>query len=108
MENTSLDFSGGAGFFDLNFSLPCGAILGMIGPSGCGKMTTIRLLNGSFEPTSGEVREFGKTPLQLNEVDKARVSYIPQQFVLYPTLSVEENTHFLGESTACRPASAKR
>ena len=35
MDNASLDFGGGAGVFNLNFSLPRGAILGMIGPSGC-------------------------------------------------------------------------
>jgi len=96
MDNASLDFGGGAGVFDLNFSLPRGAILGMIGPSGCGKTTTIRLLNGIFGPTAGEVRVFGKDPLQFNETDKARIGYIPQQFILYPTLSAEENLHFLG------------
>lgn len=96
MENAGLDFGGGAGVFDLNFTLPQGSILGMIGPSGCGKTTTIRLINGIFGPTSGEVRTFGKDPLKFNEVDKARIGYIPQQFILYPNLSVEENLHFLG------------
>lgn len=96
MDNASLDFGGGAGVFDLNLSLPRGAILGMIGPSGCGKTTTIRLLNGIFGPTSGEVRVFGKNPLQFSQTDKARIGYIPQQFILYPTLSAEENMHFLG------------
>ena len=96
MEKASLDFGGGAGVFDLDISLPQGAILGMIGPSGCGKTTTIRLLNGIFRPTLGEVRVFGKNPLQFNQADKARIGYIPQQFILYPTLSAEENMHFLG------------
>jgi ABC-2 type transport system ATP-binding protein len=96
MENASLDFGGGAGVFDLNLSLPQGSILGMIGPSGCGKTTTIRLLNGIYGPTSGEVRVFGKEPLKFNQTDKARIGYIPQQFILYPTLSAEENLHFLG------------
>ena len=96
MQNASLDFGGGAGVFDLNLTMPQGAILGMIGPSGCGKTTTIRLLNGIFGPTSGEVRVFGKDPLQVNEAEKANIGYIPQQFILYPTLSVEENLHFLG------------
>ncbi len=96
MQNASLDFGGGAGVFDLNLSLPQGAILGMIGPSGCGKTTTIRLLNGIFGPTSGEVRVFGKDPLRFSQTDKERIGYIPQQFILYPTLSAEENLHFLG------------
>lgn len=96
MENASLDFGGGAGVFDLNFSIPHGSILGMIGPSGCGKTTTIRLINGIFGPTSGKVRVFDKDPLNFNQADKARIGYIPQQFILYPTLSAEENLHFLG------------
>ncbi len=38
--DASLDFGGGSGVFDLPFDLPKGAILGMIGPSGCGKAIT--------------------------------------------------------------------
>jgi ABC-2 type transport system ATP-binding protein len=96
MNNAGLDFGGGAGVFDLNLTLPEGSILGMIGPSGCGKTTAIRLINGIYGPTTGEVRVFGKDPLKFDEADKARIGYIPQQFILYPNLSVEENMHFLG------------
>jgi ABC-2 type transport system ATP-binding protein len=96
LDNASLDFGGGAGVFDLNISLPRGAILGMIGPSGCGKTTTIRLLNGIYGPTSGKARVYDKDPLKFTSEDKARIGYIPQQFILYPTLSAEENLHFLG------------
>jgi ABC-2 type transport system ATP-binding protein len=95
MEDASLDF-GGAGVFDLRFTVPGGAILGMIGPSGCGKTTTIRLINGVYGPTAGTVRIFGKDPARFAEGDKARMGYIPQHFVLYPTLNVEENMQFLG------------
>ncbi len=54
MQNASLDFSGGAGVFDLNINHAAKRHPGMISPSGCGKTTTIRLLNGIFGPTSGE------------------------------------------------------
>ena len=96
MNNASLDFGGGAGVFDLNFSLARGSILGMIGPSGCGKTTTIRLINGIYSPTSGDVTVFEKKPFHFNEDEKARIGYIPQQFILYPNLSAEENLHFMG------------
>jgi ABC-2 type transport system ATP-binding protein len=96
MNQACLDFGGGAGVFDLTLSLPQGTILGMIGPSGCGKTTTIRLLNGVLKPTSGEVVVFNKKPTEFGEADKAHIGYIPQQFVLYPNLSVQENMHFLG------------
>lgn len=96
MRDACLDFGGGAGVFDLNLSLPKGAILGMIGPSGCGKTTTIRLLNGIYKPTAGEVQVFDRLPAKFSSRDKERIGYIPQQFILYPNLSVEENLHFLG------------
>ena len=82
--------------FDINLTLPGGAIMGVIGPSGCGKTTMIRLINGIYGPTSGEVRVFDKNPLKFTGEDKLRLGYIPQHFILYPNLSVEENLHFIG------------
>ena len=96
MDNAALDFGGGAGVFDLNFSVPRGTILGLIGPSGCGKTTTIRLLNSVYKPTAGTVRVFDVDPQAFGEADRERIGYIPQQFILYPNLSAEENLHFLG------------
>ena len=96
MHDACLDFGGGSGVFDLTLDLPKGTILGMIGPSGCGKTTTIRLLNGIYTPTAGDVRVFGKPPAKFAKQEKERLGYIPQQFILYPNLSVEENLHFLG------------
>lgn len=96
LEKASLDFGGGAGVFDLDLSLSKGAILGIIGPSGCGKTTTIRLINGIYGPTSGEVMVFDKKPLKFNAADKERIGYIPQQFILYPNLSAQENMNFMG------------
>ena len=96
LEDAALDFGGGAGIFDINIELPRGAILGLIGPSGCGKTTTIRLINGVYEPTAGSVGVFGVDPQRFSEDDRERIGYIPQQFILYPNLSAEENLHFLG------------
>lgn len=107
MESVSLDFGKGAGVFDLNLTLPSGTIMGVIGPSGCGKTTTIRLINGIYGSTSGEVRVFDKDPLKFNGTDKLRLGYIPQHFILYPNLSVEENLHFIGGIYAMKPAERK-
>lgn len=96
MGEVTLEFAPQTGVFDLTFALPRGVILGLIGPSGCGKTTAVRLLNGIYAPTRGEVRVFGKPPLAFNQAEKAAIGYIPQHFILYPNLSVEENLHFLG------------
>ena len=96
MEAASLVFNDGGGVYDLSFSVKPGSILGLIGPSGCGKTTTIRLLTGIYRPTAGIVRVFGKNPAEFLDSDKVRIGYVPQHFIMYQNLSVEENLHFMG------------
>jgi ABC-2 type transport system ATP-binding protein len=96
MNNANLEFSNGTGVFDLSFSLRRGTILGLIGPSGCGKTTTMRLLTGIYRLQSGEIRVFDKNPTEFNYEDKSRIGYIPQHFIMYHNLSVEENLNFMG------------
>jgi ABC-2 type transport system ATP-binding protein len=95
MEAVSLEFVPDVGVFDLSFRLWGGLIFGLIGPSGCGKTTTIRLLNGRYPPDSGKVRVMGVEPIKFKDRDREKIGYLPQQFVLYPNLSVRENIHFL-------------
>lgn len=78
----------------LNLNVPRGAIFGFIGPSGCGKTTTVRLLTGIHEPTSGEVVVLGKNPMRFTDSDREKIGYLIQQFVLYPELTVWENLNF--------------
>lgn len=78
----------------LNFSVPPGQVLGIIGPSGSGKSTTVRLMLGMYRPSSGSVTLFGQDPSRLKRVDRERVGYMPQDFVLYPTLTAEETLRF--------------
>lgn len=78
----------------VSFYVPEGAIFGFIGPSGSGKTTTIRLLTGVYRPTEGAVTVLGKHPVNFNKLDRERIGYLPQQFVLYPNLTVWENMNF--------------
>lgn len=87
-------FSSNAGVQDLTFYVPRGVIFGLIGPSGCGKTTTVRLLTGMYEPSSGKVDVLGQSPSHFSHKTKAKIGYMPQQFVLYPMLSVAENFNF--------------
>jgi ABC-2 type transport system ATP-binding protein len=79
---------------DITFSVPEGQILGMIGPSGCGKTTTLRLTIGIYSPTDGDVSLMGRAPQKFKPIDKRKIGYMPQLFVLYPQLTVWENLSF--------------
>jgi len=107
MQGAGLEFAPGVGVFDLDMAIPKGTIVGMIGPSGCGKSTTVRLLLGLYKPTTGRVLTMGKAPTEFAPADRERIGYIPQQFVLYPNLSVAENIHFVS-SLYGMPGPARR
>lgn len=87
-------FNGQTAVDSVNLRVPRGAIFGFIGPSGCGKTTTVRLLTGVHEPTSGEAVVLGKNPVHFSDSDRERIGYLIQQFVLYPDLTVWENLNF--------------
>src|SRR5206468_2141584 len=76
---------------DLTFAVSEGEIFGFIGPSGSGKTTTLRLLTGIYAPTAGTVRLLGVDPTRPTRRLHEGVGYLPQQFVLYPNLTVYEN-----------------
>jgi ABC-2 type transport system ATP-binding protein len=78
----------------LNMQVPRGTIFGFVGPSGCGKTTTVRLLTGIYEPTSGTLSVLGKNPGDFSKSDREKIGYLIQQFVLYPDLTVWENLNF--------------
>ena len=89
------DFGEGAGIHDLDLVVPKGSILGLVGPSGAGKTTTIRLMTGALEAQSGEIRVLGSDPRRFRRATRERIGYMPQQFTLYPDLSAGENVDFV-------------
>ncbi len=72
-----------------------GEIFGFIGPSGAGKTTSVRLLTGIERPDEGTLRVMGSEPSQFNAAERARIGYMPQLSVLFPTLSLWENLSFV-------------
>ena len=79
---------------DVSFDVPRASIFGFIGPSGSGKTTTVRLLTGVYTPTDGDVSVLDRNPANFSQGERARLGYMPQLFVLYPTLTVWENLNF--------------
>jgi ABC-2 type transport system ATP-binding protein len=89
-------FSGLTALRDVSLSVPRGVIVGVIGPSGAGKTTAIRLLTGALAPTRGTVRVLGEDPRQFRRQTRERIGYMPQLFTLYPDLTASENVNFIG------------
>ncbi len=80
---------------DVSLEVPQAQIFGLVGPSGCGKTTTIRMMTGVYTPTEGEMRVLGASPENFGKRVRERIGYMPQLFVLYPTLTVWENLNFV-------------
>ncbi|KAB8142094.1 ABC transporter ATP-binding protein [Chloroflexia bacterium SDU3-3] len=95
LRDVDRSFGGNTGVFDITIQVPQGSIFGMIGPSGCGKTTTTRLMVGLYEPERGSVRVLGQEPRRFSSRAREQLGYMPQQFVLYPNLTVEENLRFV-------------
>jgi ABC-2 type transport system ATP-binding protein len=72
-----------------------GTIVGIIGPSGAGKTTLVRLMTGALTPTDGEVRVMGEDPLRFKRETRERIGYMPQSFALSPDLTTRENVDFV-------------
>ncbi len=72
-------------------------ILGLVGPDGAGKTTTLRMLAGILPPTSGRARVLGFVLPEQAEKIKEHIGYMPQRFSLYADLTVEENLAFFAE-----------
>jgi ABC-2 type transport system ATP-binding protein len=80
----------------VRFDVLRGAIFGFLGANGAGKSTTIRMLCGLLDPTSGTARvggfDVGKEPEKVKRV----IGYMSQKFSLYEDLTVGENIRFFG------------
>ena len=82
---------------DLNLDIPEGEIFGLVGPDGAGKTTTMRLLTGILDPTSGEGWVYGKHIQEEAESLKDNIAYMSQRFGLYEDLTVLENINFYAD-----------
>jgi ABC-2 type transport system ATP-binding protein len=70
-------------------------VYGFLGPNGCGKSTTIRMLCGLLTASEGSVTVLGHELPAESEAVKRRIGYMTQKFSLYEDLSVAENLEFL-------------
>jgi ABC-2 type transport system ATP-binding protein len=83
---------------ELDLRVGPGEILGLVGPDGAGKTTTMRLLCGAYEPTSGRAVVAGFDLGHHVAEARAATGYVPQRYSLYPDLTPAENLEFFSEA----------
>ena len=81
---------------NVTIEIESGEIYGFLGPNGCGKSTTIRMLTGLLCPTSGSINVLGLDLPKETEKLKQKIGYMTQKFSLYEDLTVYENLEFIG------------
>lgn len=79
----------------LDLTIQPGELFGLVGPDGAGKTTTLRILAGILKPSSGEATVDDHDVVDDAEAIKQELGYMPQQFGLYPDLTVDENLNFI-------------
>jgi len=82
---------------DLSLTLADGEIVTLVGPTGCGKTTTLRVAAGLERPTSGEVRLGGRLVSGSGTFvppEQRRTGLVFQDFALFPHLTVAQNVGF--------------
>ena len=89
-------FGGPPVLSNLSLRVSPGEIFGLIGPSGSGKTTAIHLLCGHLRPTQGTVLVLGQEPSTFTTAARQTIGYMPQNFILFPDLTVAQNVAFAG------------
>lgn len=84
-----------AGLRGLDLEVREGTVVGLIGPSGAGKTTAVRILLGLLHRDEGELSVLGSDPENFDGPTRSQLGYLPQDTALYPTLSVRENLDFV-------------
>jgi ABC-2 type transport system ATP-binding protein len=96
VENLTRVFGSFTAVNRLSFSVRTGEIFGFLGANGAGKSTTIRMLCGLLQSTSGTATVGGfDINTQTDELRK-NIGYMSQRFSLYDDLTVEQNIRFFG------------
>lgn len=77
---------------DVSFSVEEGEFVTILGSSGCGKTTLLKMVNRLYEPDTGNIFFFGENIADIDTVKlRRRIGYVIQQVGLFPHMTIEEN-----------------
>ena len=93
LEDVSKTFKGAVAVDNLTLTVDEGEFFSLLGPSGCGKTTTLRMIGGFEEPTSGSIW-LGDDDVSGLPAHKRDVNTVFQSYALFPHLSVSENISY--------------
>lgn len=80
----------------ITFSVEKGQLVSLIGSSGCGKTTTLKMINGLVKPTSGDILVNGESLLTADLIKLRRtMGYVIQQTGLFPHMTIKENIEII-------------
>lgn len=81
---------------EVTFTIKSGSLVAVIGESGCGKTTLLKMINCLIKPTSGMISIDGKSINSMDEVALRRsIGYVIQQTGLFPHMTVKENIELI-------------
>ena len=106
LHNVSKTYGAQTALSDVSMTIPDGAFVVLLGPTGAGKTTTLRLVSGLDTPTSGDIQINGQTTKGLTPAQR-NVAMVFQQYSLYPHLTVRENMEFPLKSPLLRTPRAE-
>ena len=93
LQNLTKKFGDHAAVDDLTLTIPAGSFFALLGASGCGKTTTLRMVAGLEDPTSGTIRIGDKDITSLRAFERP-VNTVFQSYALFPHLDIFENVAF--------------
>ena len=95
--------------FNLNFRIESGETLVLLGRSGCGKTTTLRLINRLLTPTQGEVQVEGVSTREWSPIQLRRqIGYVIQEVGLFPHFTIERNIGVVPSLQKWEPSRIKK
>lgn len=93
LNSVSKSFGQQSALTDVSLTIPDGSFVVLLGPTGAGKTTTLRMISGLDRPDSGDVLIDGRSVLDTTPAQRD-VAMVFQQYSLYPHLTVRDNLAF--------------